>query len=94
MISELCRHRHARPLVAKSRYRNRRRESGLAREYTNPLEVLHNDTNKVREVYKEVIQKELENGSTGVTYNMKIHHQATYIMCKRKWPKQPNIRKE
>ena len=66
--------------MAKSRYRNRRRESGLAREYTDPLEVLYNDSNKVRDVYEEVVQKELENGSTGVAYNTTIHHQAANIL--------------
>ena len=67
--------------MAESRYQNRRRESGLAREYTDPLEVLYNDSNKVREVYKEVVQKELENGSTAVAHNTTIRLQATNILA-------------
>lgn len=49
--------------------------------YTDPLEVLYKDTKKAQEVYDEVVQKELENGSTTVAYNTTHHYQATNILA-------------
>lgn len=49
--------------------------------YTDPLEVLYKDNAKAYEVYSEVVQKELENGSTTVAYNTTLHYQATNILA-------------
>ena len=59
--------------MAKSRYWNGRRGSGQ--------EVLYNDSNKIRELYEEVVQKELENGSTAVAYNTTIRLRGTNILA-------------
>jgi guanine deaminase len=48
--------------------------------YTDPLEVQYKDTNRARRVYSEMVQKELENGSTTVAYNSTIHYEATNIL--------------
>lgn len=49
--------------------------------YTDPLEVLYADNDKARDVYSEVVQKELENGSTTVAYNTSHHYEATNILA-------------
>ena len=69
--------------MAKSRYRNERWGCGLAREYTDSLEVLYKESDKVREVYEEVVQEVLENGSTAVAHNTTIRLQApiSWLTC-------------
>jgi guanine deaminase len=49
--------------------------------FTDPLEVTFKDTEKARRVYSQVVQKELENGSTTVAYNTTIHYEATTILA-------------
>lgn len=49
--------------------------------YTDPLEVLYADNDKARDVYDEVVRKELENGSTTVAYNTSHHAEATNILA-------------
>lgn len=50
-------------------------------KFTDPLEVLYKNNSKAQEVYSEVVQKELENGSTTVAYNTTIHYEATNILA-------------
>lgn len=49
-------------------------------EYTDPMEASYKDTDKARRVYDEMVQKELENGSTTVAYNSSIHADATNVL--------------
>lgn len=49
--------------------------------YTDPLEASYKDNDKARSVYDEMVQKELENGSTTVAYNSSAHYQATNILA-------------
>ena len=49
--------------------------------YTDPLEASYKDNDKARRVYNEMVQKELENGSTTVAYNSSPHYQATNILA-------------
>ncbi len=49
-------------------------------EYTDPMEASYRDNGKARRVYDEMVQKELENGSTTVAYNSSIHAEATNIL--------------
>jgi len=56
------------------------------RDYTDPMEASYSDNDKARRVYSELVQKELELGSTTVAYNSTIHYEATNIladMCKK-----------
>ncbi|MCJ1232646.1 hypothetical protein MMC14_000599 [Varicellaria rhodocarpa] len=60
-------------------------EGGLkewCEEYTDPIEASYEDNDKAIRVYREMVRKELENGSTTVAYNSSIHYQATNILAK------------
>jgi guanine deaminase len=50
-------------------------------EYTDPIEVSYSDSNKARRVYSELVQKELDLGTTTCAYNSTIHYQATNILA-------------
>jgi guanine deaminase len=43
-------------------------------EYTDPIEASYSDNNKARRVYSELVQKELDLGTTTCTYNSTIHY--------------------
>jgi guanine deaminase len=43
-------------------------------EYTDPIEVSYSDSNKARCIYSELVQKELDLGTTTCTYNSTIHY--------------------
>ncbi|KAJ9611383.1 hypothetical protein H2200_004567 [Cladophialophora chaetospira] len=49
--------------------------------WTDPIEASYADTSKARRVYREMVQKELENGSTTVAYNSSIHPDATNVLA-------------
>src|ERR1700722_18868521 len=54
--------------------------------YTDPIEESYKDSEKARRVYSEMVQKELELGTTTCAYNSSIHFEATNIladMCKK-----------
>ncbi|RDW73632.1 guanine deaminase [Coleophoma crateriformis] len=51
------------------------------RDYTDPIEASYSDNEKAKRVYSELVQKELELGSTTVAYNSTIHYQATNILA-------------
>jgi guanine deaminase len=50
-------------------------------DYTDPIEASYGDNQKARRVYSELVQKELELGSTTVAYNSSIHVEATNILA-------------
>lgn len=59
-------------------------EGGLkewVENYTDPIEASYKDNDKARRVYSEMVQKELELGSTTVAYNSTIHYEATNILA-------------
>ncbi|CZR53975.1 uncharacterized protein PAC_03858 [Phialocephala subalpina] len=59
-------------------------EAGLKdwiEKYTDPLEASYSDNEKARRVYSELVQKELELGTTTCAYNSTIHYQATNILA-------------
>lgn len=49
--------------------------------YTDPLEASYSDTGKARRVYREMVRRELANGSTTVAYNSSIHPAATEVLA-------------
>lgn len=49
--------------------------------YTDPIEESYKDNEKAKRVYSEMVQKELELGSTTVAYNSTIHYEATNILA-------------
>ncbi|KAF2112234.1 hypothetical protein BDV96DRAFT_580381 [Lophiotrema nucula] len=49
--------------------------------YTDPIEASYKDTDKARRVYDEMVQKELEMGSTTVAYNSSIQVEATNVLA-------------
>jgi guanine deaminase len=49
--------------------------------WTDPMEASYADTAKARRVYRDMVQKELENGSTTVAYNSSIHADATNVLA-------------
>jgi guanine deaminase len=49
--------------------------------WTDPMEASYSDTSKAYRVYREMVQKELENGSTTVAYNSSIHYRATNVLA-------------
>ena len=49
--------------------------------WTDPMEASYSDTSKAHRVYREMVQKELENGSTTVAYNSSIHPNATNVLA-------------
>lgn len=49
--------------------------------YTDPIEASYVDTSKAHRVYREMVRKELENGSTTVAYNSSIHPAATNVLA-------------
>ncbi|EXJ74827.1 uncharacterized protein A1O5_01523 [Cladophialophora psammophila CBS 110553] len=49
--------------------------------WTDPMEASYADTSKAHRVYREMVQKELENGSTTVAYNSSIHPDATNVLA-------------
>lgn len=49
--------------------------------YTDPIEASYRDNDKAKRVYSEMVQKELELGTTTVAYNSSIHYQATNILA-------------
>jgi guanine deaminase len=49
--------------------------------YTDPLEASYSDNEKAKRVYSELVQKELELGTTTVAYNSTIHWEATNILA-------------
>lgn len=49
--------------------------------YTDPMEASYADTSKAHRVYREMVRKELENGSTTVAYNSSIHADATNVLA-------------
>ena len=49
--------------------------------YTDPIEESYKDTDKAKRVYSEMVQKELELGTTTCAYNSSIHYQATNILA-------------
>ncbi|KAL9620777.1 MAG: hypothetical protein Q9160_004677 [Pyrenula sp. 1 TL-2023] len=53
---------------------------------TDPTEVSYSDNKKANRVYSEMVQKQLELGTTTCAYNSTIHYEATNIladMCKK-----------
>lgn len=48
---------------------------------TDPTEASYRDSEKARRVYSEMVQKELELGTTTVAYNSTIHYEATNILA-------------
>jgi guanine deaminase len=50
-------------------------------KYTDPIEASYSDNDKARRVYSELVQKELELGTTTCAYNSTIHHEATGILA-------------
>ncbi|KAL3419701.1 guanine deaminase [Phlyctema vagabunda] len=51
------------------------------RDYTDPIEASYSDNEKAKCIYSELVQKELELGSTTVAYNSTIHHEATNVLA-------------
>ncbi|KAH8807563.1 hypothetical protein F5884DRAFT_899938 [Xylogone sp. PMI_703] len=51
------------------------------RDYTDPIEASYSDNEKAKRVYSELVQKELELGTTTVAYNSTIHWEATNILA-------------
>lgn len=51
------------------------------RDYTDPVEASYSDNEKAKRVYSEVVQKELDLGTTTVAYNSSIHYEATNILA-------------
>ncbi|KAH0842799.1 putative guanine deaminase [Fonsecaea pedrosoi] len=49
--------------------------------WTDPMEASYADTAKAHRVYREMVQRELENGSTTVAYNSSIHPDATNVLA-------------
>ncbi|OAL28781.1 hypothetical protein AYO22_02646 [Fonsecaea multimorphosa] len=49
--------------------------------WTDPMEASYADTSKAHRVYREMVAKELENGSTTVAYNSSIHPDATNVLA-------------
>ena len=49
--------------------------------WTDPMEASYSDTSKAHQVYREMVRKELENGSTTVAYNSSIHPDATNVLA-------------
>ncbi|KAK4946306.1 hypothetical protein LTR10_014504 [Elasticomyces elasticus] len=49
--------------------------------WTDPMEASYSDTSKAHRVYREMVAKELENGSTTVAYNSSIHPDATNVLA-------------
>jgi guanine deaminase len=49
--------------------------------YTDPVEASYSDTSKAHRVYREMVQRELANGSTTVAYNSSIHADATNVLA-------------
>ena len=49
--------------------------------YTDPIEASYRDTRKAGQVYSELVQKELELGTTTVAYNSTIHAEATNLLA-------------
>jgi guanine deaminase len=49
--------------------------------YTDPIEESYKDNEKVMRVYSEMVQKELELGTTTCVYNSTIHFKATNILA-------------
>jgi guanine deaminase len=51
------------------------------RDYTDPMEASYSDTSKAKRVYSQLVQKELEMGTTTVAYNTTIHTDSTNILA-------------
>jgi len=51
------------------------------RDYTDPMEASYSDNEKAKHVYSELVQKELDLGTTTVAYNSTIHYEATNILA-------------
>ena len=51
------------------------------RDYTDPMEASYADTSKAKRVYSQLVQKELEIGTTTVAYNTTIHAESTNILA-------------
>lgn len=49
--------------------------------YTDPIEESYHDTKKATQVYSEMVQKELQLGTTTCAYNSTIHAEATNILA-------------
>jgi guanine deaminase len=49
--------------------------------YTDPIEKSYEDNEKAKRVYSEMVQKELELGTTTCAYNSTIHFEATNILA-------------
>ncbi|EXJ59898.1 hypothetical protein A1O7_04045 [Cladophialophora yegresii CBS 114405] len=49
--------------------------------WTDPIEASYTDTAKAHRVYREMVRKELDNGSTTVAYNSSIHREATNVLA-------------
>jgi guanine deaminase len=49
--------------------------------YTDPLEASYSDVSKAHRVYREMVARELANGSTTVAYNSSIHAEATEVLA-------------
>ncbi len=49
--------------------------------WTDPIEASYSVTSKAHRVYREMVAKELENGSTTVAYNSSIHPAATNVLA-------------
>ncbi|KAG0647808.1 putative guanine deaminase [Hyphodiscus hymeniophilus] len=51
------------------------------RDYTDPMEASYSDTSKAKRVYSQLVQKELEIGTTTVAYNTTIHTDSSNILA-------------
>ena len=49
--------------------------------YTDPIEASYKDTDKAKRVYSEMVQRELELGTTTCAYNSSIHYEATNVLA-------------